>query len=113
MVWRFSWMAVTSVALAALGCGSSEGAHDGGNSGRGGEAGSAGSPANGGSAGIAGSAGVGGTAPTVDEFCQLWLDEFSAYMERCACDAASVMHYREGFATECGPTGFLGSLPAA
>jgi hypothetical protein len=49
----------------------------------------------------------------VDEFCELWMDEFSAYMERCACDSATVMRYREWFATSCEPTGLLGSLPAA
>jgi hypothetical protein len=121
MVRRFSWLVVASISLAVLGCGSSEDAHHGGDSkaGGGGDAGSAGSPAGGGSAGSAlsggssGSAGTNGTAPTVDEFCQLWSDEFAAYMQRCACDSAAVMRYREWFATQCEPTGFLGSLPAA
>jgi hypothetical protein len=49
----------------------------------------------------------------VDEFCGLWIDEFSAYMERCACDAATVVRYRETIAAECEPSGFFGSLPSA
>ena len=112
------------MSFALFACGSSDSADDGGNSkgGSGGDASSAGSPASGGSAGnatsggsagSAGSGGTGGTPPTVDEFCELWLDEFSAYMERCACDSAAVMRYRETVAAACEPTGFLGGLPAA
>jgi hypothetical protein len=117
-------MAVTSVSLCVLACSSSEGGHDRGHSKAGGAgyAASAGSPetggsvgnaSGGGSAGSAGRAGTEATPPTVDEFCERWIEEFSAYMGRCGCDSAAVMRYPEQVATACAPTGFLGSLPAA
>jgi hypothetical protein len=127
MVRRSSVVAGIFVALAVLACGSSESARRGGSSG--GQGGGAGNSTSGGSGGDAmqgGSAGdsarggqggsdggAGGTLPGVNEFCELWIDEFAAYMERCACDPAAVEHYRETAAALCEPTGFLGSLPAA
>lgn len=118
MPWRITGALLAFVLLAGLACGSSGGADNGGNS-KAGAAGSATSPTSGGSAesamsgGSAGSAALDGTPPTVDEFCQLWVNEFSTYMEHCSCDSGSVMRYREWAATACEPTGFLGSLPAA
>ena len=118
MVWRLSGLAGLPISLALLACGSSDGV----TASAGGEAGSAGSPASGGSgdkpisggsAGRAGGSASGGTPPTVDEFCERWLDEFSSYMERCACDSATVLRYREAVGHACQPPGFLGSLPAA
>ena len=116
MMWRCSWLAVACISLVVLACGSSESAHDVGNAGRGGDAASAGNSGSGATAGSAGRAGAGATPPTVDEFCARWVEEFSMYMERCACDAAAVMRYREQVARACepgGPLGLFASLPAA
>ena len=116
-MWRLSRQAFTPISLALLACGSSEDSHaKGGSPGSAGSsesAGSGGKASSGGSASSAGSAGTGGTPPTVDEFCERWINEFSTYMERCACDSATVLRYRETVATACEPSGFLVDLPAA
>ena len=96
----------------------------GGSAGRG-DSGRGGSLSQGGAAGQESTAGkgaeggtdTGGTSgvrgPALADFCAAWNDAFATFLERCACDAPTVAHYRELGASLCEPGGFLEPLPAA
>jgi hypothetical protein len=46
-------------------------------------------------------------------FCQLWIDSFAAYMDRCGCGGDVSARYREQMASVCAVDGSFGRLAAA
>jgi hypothetical protein len=52
-------------------------------------------------------------APTVDDFCEAWLDAYAGFVGHCGCDPSWVERYRESNQALCEAGGFLEELPAA